>query len=120
MQAMGMGLEEQMERLGGMKTGHTWDANDDLWRAGHKELVKGLREVLKADRGVHHAWLFGSVALGADGPGQTVEVAVDMEPDRLMQGQLKQALETATGRKVDLFVLRDLEPEDWEGRRRIS
>ena len=131
MHGMGMGLEEQMERLGGMNTGHTWDASDDLWLAGHKELVKGLREVLKADRSVHHAWLFGSVALGTERAGSDVDVVVDIGEEVGLMGRrkLREALEARTGRKIDLYALSDLEaearvrpdfPEDWGGRRRIS
>ena len=104
-----------------------WGPEDAEWMKVHRELVHSLRAVLKAERGVHHAWLFGSVALGTEHAGSDVDVVVDMDDESLMgRRALRKALEAATGRKIDLFLYSDLEAErkvrpdfreDWVWRR---
>jgi predicted nucleotidyltransferase len=106
-----------------------WDLQDEEWLALHRELVDLLRSVLIEEKGVHRAWLFGSVALGTERSGSDVDLVVDMDDESLRaRRQLRGKLEAKAGRKVDLFLFADLEAErkvrvnlreDWGGRRRI-
>lgn len=117
---------EEME----VQTAAPWSLEDEKWLKLHKELVEDLRGVLVDSKGVRRGWIFGSVAAGTEREGSDVDVLVDMEEGGLMvQRKLREKLAEASGRKIDLFLLGDLEAErkvkpesaaGWKLRRRIK
>jgi predicted nucleotidyltransferase len=75
-------------------------------------LIAQLRAVLRTERNVRFALLFGSAARGAEELGSDVDVLVDLaDPslDRLLDLELK--LERAVGSPVDVVRLQDAEQD---------
>jgi predicted nucleotidyltransferase len=73
-------------------------------------LIAQLRAVLRTERNVRFALLFGSAARGADESGSDVDVLVDLRDaslDQLVGLELK--LERAIGSPVDVVRLQDAE-----------
>lgn len=75
-----------------------------------QDLDAAVAPVFAADARVRFAYVFGSVAAGAAGPGSDVDLAVSVQPrgTLLDDARLHDALVAALGRDdVDLVVLED-------------
>jgi predicted nucleotidyltransferase len=69
-------------------------------------IISLLRSALRTERNVRFALLFGSCALGTDGPHSDVDVLVALrDPDLAHLMDLKTRLTDLLGRQVDLVVL---------------
>ena len=87
-------------------------SGESEWLIGHWELLSALRGALRTERGVKGAWIFGSVAKGTDRADSDLDLVVDFEADdQMVVRALRQRLEAKIGRKIDLFLLGDLETE---------
>jgi predicted nucleotidyltransferase len=78
----------------------------------HWPLIAKLREVLRTERNVRFAMLFGSTARGDDTEDSDVDVIVDLRDsslDPVLDLSLK--LEDAVGRSVDVVRLEDTEDD---------
>jgi predicted nucleotidyltransferase len=76
------------------------------------KLLSTLRTALRTEHNVRFALLFGSAARGTDAPGSDVDVLVslrDQDLERIVE--LSAKLTAATGRRVDVVRLEDLESE---------
>jgi predicted nucleotidyltransferase len=82
------------------------------WLTSHWELLSQLRGALRTEPSVKGAWIFGSVAKGTDQAGSDLDLVVDFKTENQMAVRaLRQRLEAKVGRKIDLFLLNDLEAE---------
>jgi len=82
------------------------------WLARHWELLSHLRGALRTEPSVKGAWIFGSVAKGTDLPDSDLDLVVDFKTDdQMMVRALRGRLEAKVGRKIDLFLMDDLESE---------
>jgi uncharacterized protein len=72
----------------------------------HWTLLERLREVLRIERNVRLAAVFGSVARGEDQPGSDVDLLVELDDESWSRRQrLHTRLERALGRPVELVVV---------------
>ena len=75
-------------------------------------LLSQLRKVLRTERNVRFALLFGSTAAGSDMPSSDVDVLVELrDPSLERLADLSAKLEAAVGRPVDLIRLEDAEAD---------
>jgi predicted nucleotidyltransferase len=88
---------------------HTAPGEEDYLRR-HWRLLSALRSVLRTERRVRTAIVFGSVARGDDRTESDVDLLVDYEGESSLTERrlLKNRLASGLGRKVDLFFLDDL------------
>jgi len=69
-------------------------------------IISVLRSALRTEHNVRFALLFGSCALGTDGPNSDVDILVALrDPDLSHLIDLKTRLTDAAGRQVDLVAL---------------
>ena len=68
----------------------------------HWEVLAAVRRVLRTERSVATAVVFGSFARGDDGPTSDIDLAVLSRGPAVMHGRLRENLSRATGRRVDL------------------
>jgi predicted nucleotidyltransferase len=68
----------------------------------HGGLLTALREVLRTERGVAAAVLFGSVSRGEEGPSSDVDIAVLARSRGADLGRLRERLSGRIGHSVDL------------------
>lgn len=75
-------------------------------------IISVLRSVLRTEHNVRFALLFGSFALGTDGPNSDIDVLVELrDPDLAHLIDLKTRLTDLVGRQVDLVVLEQAKQE---------
>ncbi|MEK7208535.1 MAG: nucleotidyltransferase family protein [Patescibacteria group bacterium] len=97
-----------------METGIQWTATDNAWYHGNMvidELKKKIVPLLKQNR-VTRAGLFGSAARGEMRKDSDIDVLVDLHEDASLLDLvgLKQQLEEALGRKIDLVEYQTIKP----------
>lgn len=86
------------------------DAEERAYLRDHWELLSRLRAVLRTEPNVRFAAIFGSVARGDESEASDLDVAIDFDRrDRRGRIRLASKVEAASGRRVQLLHLRDVE-----------
>lgn len=75
-------------------------------------LLSVLRSLLRTEHNVRFALLFGSTAVGRDGPASDIDLLVGLRDERLERlADLTEKLARACGRPIDLVRLADAESD---------
>lgn len=67
------------------------------------QILRDHKQELSERYHVSKVGIFGSVAKNTAGADSDIDIVVDMEPDLLLQAELKQTLEALLHSKVDLI-----------------
>lgn len=67
------------------------------------QILRDHKQELYERYHVNKVGIFGSVARNATTPDSDIDIVVDMDPDLLLQAELKQTLEALLQSKVDLI-----------------
>ncbi len=67
------------------------------------QIIREHKQELAEKYHVKKVGIFGSVARNSARPDSDIDIVVEMEPDLLLQAELKVALETLLMRKVDVI-----------------
>lgn len=85
---------------------------ESLYTRLHWPLLAKLRSVLRTERNVRFAMLFGSTARGEDSERSDIDVMVSLrDSDYMRTLDLGARLEEAVGREVDVVLLEDAEED---------
>lgn len=86
------------------------DAAERVYLRSHWELLARLRAVLRTEPNVRFAAIFGSLARGDERADSDLDLVVEFgRRDRRGRARLAGKLEAASGRRVQMLHLRDLE-----------
>lgn len=86
------------------------DAEERAYLCDHWGLLARLRAVLRTEPNVRFAAIFGSLARGDEHAGSDLDIVVEFkERDRRGRIRLAGKLEAASGRRVQMLHLRDVE-----------
>ncbi|MGH2847636.1 MAG: nucleotidyltransferase family protein [Thermoleophilaceae bacterium] len=83
------------------------DGEEASYLESHWGLLASLTDVLRTERGVRLAVMFGSVARGDEEPGSDLDVLVDTDGDLASFARLRRRLAAAAGRPIQLTTLGD-------------